>query len=150
MRHKQGVELIVVDYLQLLRPARFRDSRATEVSEISAGLKALARELGIPVIAVSQLSRAVEQRDERIPRMSDLRESGAIEQDADVIMLLHRLDDSQEGGADAWPRAGAENVPPSPLDVIIAKQRHGPTGVCHLVFWKRYLRFGSAASYGSA
>jgi len=150
MRHKSGVELIVVDYLQLVRPARSRDSRAAEVSEISAGLKALARELEIPVIAVAQLNRAVE-RDERLPRMSDLRESGAIEQDADVIMLLHRPDESKEGGAGAetWPQEGTDSLAPSPINVIVAKQRHGPTAVCPLVFMKRYLRFGSAATYRS-
>jgi len=145
MRHQHAIELIVVDYLQLVRPARSRDSRAVEVAEISAGLKALARELEIPVIAVAQLNRAVELREERRPRMSDLRESGAIEQDADVILLLHRPDEPGDddflAGMQDVPHAGAEQVPPSPADVIVAKQRNGPTAVCHLMFWKRYLRF---------
>jgi len=145
MHHEHQVGLIVVDYMQLLQPNRFRDNRATEVAEISAGLKALARELEVPLIAVAQLNRAVE-REQRQPRMSDLRESGAIEQDADVVMLLHRPDMAEGAG----PEGGAEpgnvpldksNVPGSPADVIIAKQRNGPTGVCRLVFWKRNLRF---------
>jgi len=145
MRHQQGVELVVVDYLQLVRPGRSRDNRAVEVAEISAGLKALARELEVPVLAVAQLNRAVELREQRRPRMSDLRESGAIEQDADVIILLHRTDEPDAGDpapqAFELPRAGAAEVPGSPTELIVAKQRSGPTAVCHLVFWKRYLKF---------
>ncbi len=134
--HRQDVELIVVDYLQLMSSNRNRENRATEVAEISQGLKALARELGVPVIAVAQLSRRVEQ-EQRRPRLSDLRESGAIEQDADVVLLLHR---PQDFAADAEEGGGNE------ADLIIAKQRNGPTGVVHLVFQKRYLRFDSRAS----
>ncbi len=154
MRHEHKVELIVVDYMQLVRPGRARDSRAVEVAEISAGLKALARELEIPVIAVAQLNRAVEREDRR-PRMSDLRESGAIEQDADVILLLHRPDKEDEGGDDSdgdgrdRPRSATGNMPGANSDVIVAKQRNGPTGVCHLLFWKRYLRFESRASHAN-
>jgi replicative DNA helicase len=148
-RHQHAVELIVVDYLQLVSPNRFRDSRATEVSEISAGLKALARELEVPVIAISQLSRAVE-REQRRPRMSDLRESGAIEQDADVVMLLHRPEETEEeddfGAADA--RKAPHSAAGTYADVIIAKQRNGPVGTCPLVFLKRYLRFESRATPG--
>ena len=144
MRHQHGVELVVVDYLQLVRPGRSRDSRAVEVAEISAGLKALARELEIPVIAVAQLNRAVEKEGRR-PRMSDLRESGAIEQDADVVMLLHRPelsegDEFASGPADSEGRGGPQ------ADLIVAKQRNGPTDTCRLVFRKRYLRFESAAA----
>ena len=145
MRHEHQVGLIVVDYMQLLQPNRFRDNRATEVAEISAGLKALARELEVPLIAVAQLNRAVE-KEQRHPRISDLRESGAIEQDADVVMLLHRPDMAEGPGPDDGPEPGnvpldKRNVPGSPANVIVAKQRNGPTGVCHLVFWKRNLRF---------
>ncbi len=137
---RHGIELIVVDYLQLITSNRNTENRATEVAEISAGLKALARELRVPVIAVAQLSRRVEQ-EQRRPRMSDLRESGAIEQDADVIIMLHRsqevTEEDEEGPA---PPAGNE------ADLIIAKQRNGPTGVVHLVFQRKYLRFESRAS----
>ncbi len=137
-RHQ--IELIVVDYLQLVTSNRTNENRATEVAEISAGLKALARELKVPVIAVAQLSRRVEQ-EQRRPRMSDLRESGAIEQDADVIIMLHRsqevTDEAEEGTAVA---------PGNEADLIIAKQRNGPTGVVHLVFQRKYLRFESRAS----
>ena len=145
LRYQEQIEFLVVDYMQLLRPSRSRDNRATEVAEISAGLKALARELEVPLLAVAQLNRSVDTESRR-PRMSDLRESGAIEQDADVIMLLHRDDYGREAGsAEEEETVGAPrdaaNMPGSYADVIIAKQRNGPTGVCKLVFWKRYLRF---------
>ena len=155
---RRQVELIVVDYLQLLSANRFYDSRVTEVSEISQGLKSLARELKIPLIAVAQLSRRVEQ-EQRQPRLSDLRESGAIEQDADLVLLLHRPLvagedrsesrreepwDSEEGSGSAWDQT--EEVYGSEADLIVAKQRNGPTGVLHLVFQKRYLRFESRAT----
>ncbi len=152
MRNQHGVELIVVDYLQLVRPGRSRDARAVEVAEISAGLKALSRELEVPVLAVAQLNRAVE-KEQRKPRMSDLRESGAIEQDADVVMLLHRPDEpgSEEFAASSKrrPGMGSQEVPGSPADVIVAKQRNGPTDVCHLVFWKRFLRFEPGSTHAN-
>jgi replicative DNA helicase len=134
--HRQQVEIIVVDYLQLMSSNSRHENRATEVAEISQGLKALARELSVPVIAVAQLSRRVEQ-EQRRPRLSDLRESGAIEQDADVVLLLHR---PQEFGEEPDEMVGNE------ADLIVAKQRNGPTGVVRLVFQKRYLRFESRAS----
>jgi replicative DNA helicase len=136
-RHK--VELLVVDYLQLITGNKPHDNRASEVSEISQGLKALARELGIPLLAVAQLSRRVEQ-EQRRPRLSDLRESGAIEQDADVVLLLHRPQEPPEEGDD---------LPGSEADLLIAKQRNGPTGMVPLVFQRRYLRFESRASQPS-
>jgi len=150
MRHQHGVELVVVDYLQLVRPDRARDNRPAEVAEVSAGLKALARELDVPVIAVAQLNRSVETESRR-PRMSDLRESGAIEQDADVIMLLHRPDYAQDKDQDAGEQQArgpkdAAGIPGAYADVIVAKQRNGPTGVCPLVFWKRFLRFESRST----
>lgn len=157
MHNQHGIEVIFVDYLQLLRPGRNRDSRAVEVAEISAGLKALARELEVPVVSVAQLNRS-SAKEGRKPRMSDLRESGAIEQDADLIMLLHRPEEPgdeefdpalDEGGP---PGAGGANAPAgmpgSNAELIIAKQRNGPTGVCPLVFWKRYLRFESRSQRG--
>jgi len=134
--HYHSVELIVIDYMQLMSGNRTHENRATEVAEISQGLKALARELSVPVLAVAQLSRRVEQ-EQRRPRMSDLRESGAIEQDADLIMLLHR---PQEPTDDPNDLAGTE------ADLIVAKQRNGPTGVVPLVFQKSYLRFESRAT----
>jgi len=136
IEHRHHVELIVVDYLQLLSSNRGHENRAAEVAEISQGLKALARELKVPLIAVAQLSRRVEQ-EQRRPRLSDLRESGAIEQDADVVLMLHR---PQELGAEADEASGNE------ADLIIAKQRNGPIGSVHLVFQKRYLRFESRAT----
>jgi len=153
-RHK--VELIVVDYLQLLSANKSQENRASEVAEISQGLKALARELKIPVIAVAQLSRRVEQEDRR-PRLSDLRESGAIEQDADVVLLLHRTMVSSQAAAEqdrstqwhgkettTWDQP--EEIYGAEAELIIAKQRNGPTGVIRLVFNKRCLRFESAAT----
>jgi len=140
MAMQQDLALIVVDYLQLLQPHKNYENRATSVAAMSQGLKALARELEVPLIAISQLNRAVEQ-EQRTPRMSDLRESGAIEQDADVILLLHR---PEELKADDSPVAGAQ------AEVLVAKQRNGPTGVCRLVFLKRYLRFESSSSQQDA
>ncbi len=134
--NRHGIELIIVDYLQLITPNSTNENRAVAVAEISQGLKALARELEVPVIAVAQLSRRVEQ-EQRRPRMSDLRESGAIEQDADVILMLHRSQDYAEDPSD---------VTGNEADLIIAKQRNGPTGVCHLTFLRNYLRFESRAT----
>jgi len=146
IHHQHQVQFIAVDYLQLLMPNRTRDSRAVEVGEISAALKALARELSVPVVAVSQLNRAVE-KEQREPRMSDLRESGAIEQDADVVIFLHRSDGGGSEEPD-WERSSAkqsevntESLPGVPFDIVVAKQRNGPTGKCRLTFWKRFLTF---------
>ncbi|MFP4175975.1 MAG: replicative DNA helicase [Planctomycetota bacterium] len=161
LHHQHGIELIVVDYLQLLRPGRSRDNRAVEVGEISAGLKALARELNIPVVSIAQLNRS-SAKEGRKPRMSDLRESGAIEQDADVIMLLHRPEEpgdeefgpetgggqGMEGGPEGDGASPPAGMPGSYADLIVAKQRNGPTGVCPLVFWQRYLRFESRSTHG--
>jgi len=131
MKRAHGLDLVAVDYLQLMTaPTRGRDqNRQQEISEISRGLKALARELDVPLIALSQLNRGVEDRADHVPMLSDLRESGALEQDADVVMLLHRPDYYKEDDR------------PGEADVIVAKQRNGPTGKAALTFVKDQMRF---------
>ena len=131
---KDGLGLIVIDYLQLMQVPGNKENRATEISEISRSLKALAKELKVPVIALSQLNRSVEQRVDKKPVMSDLRESGAIEQDADLIMMIYR----EEVYEPDTPRKGI-------ADIIIAKQRNGPTGEVHLTFLGKYTRFENLA-----
>ncbi len=130
--------LLVVDYLQLMQSKAKSESRQVEVSEISRSLKALAKELGVPVLALSQLNRKVEERKGGKPMLSDLRESGAIEQDADVVMFIHRDDGS--GDDDGGPPRGA-----TPVELIVAKQRNGPIGSIDLVFLSEFTRFESRA-----
>lgn len=127
---EQGIKLLIVDYLQLADPGRKYDSRVQEVSIVSQGLKNLARELKVPVLAVSQLSRAVEHRGERKPQLADLRESGAIEQDADVVMFLYRTDAEAVGSV-------------IPTKLSIAKHRNGPMGEVDLLFKGDRIRFYS-------
>lgn len=130
LKSQHNIGLVIVDYLQLMKTTRDMDNRQQEISEISRSLKALAREINTPVIAMSQLSRAVEARADRRPQLSDLRESGAIEQDADVVILLLR----------------EEYYNPTPenrgiAELIVAKQRNGPVGTLNLAFVKEYTRF---------
>lgn len=128
---QKGLDLILIDYLQLMSGgSRRSESRQQEVSEISRGLKAIARELKVPIIALSQLSRQTEQRTGHRPQLSDLRESGAIEQDADVVMFIHR-DDYYDKESEAANEA----------EIIIAKQRNGPTGSVHLAWLPKYTKF---------
>ena len=131
---KQGLGLIVIDYLQLMQIPGFKDGRVAEITEISRSLKALAKELKVPVIALSQLNRGLEQRVDKRPQMADLRESGAIEQDADVILFIYRdevyHEDSQDKGI---------------AEIIIAKQRNGPIGKVRLTFLGQYTRFENFA-----
>ncbi len=129
------VGLIVVDYLQLMRLPRNVESKQQEVSEISRALKAVARELNVPVVALSQLSRAVEQRTDKKPQLSDLRDSGAIEQDADMVVLLFRQGYYEASAGREPEDNGAE--------IIIAKHRNGPTGTVRLIFLREYARFES-------
>ncbi len=139
LKRERGLDLIVVDYLQLMQVPGTKENRATEISEISRSLKALAKELKVPVIALSQLNRGVEQRENKKPVMSDLRESGAIEQDADVILLIYR----EEFYDNNTTRKGI-------ADIIIAKQRNGPTGEVQMTFLGQYTKFENYApeSYG--
>lgn len=137
---QHGIKLFVIDYLQLLNSTgrRSQDNRQQEIADISSGIKALAKELRVPVIVLAQLNRELERDKSRKPRMSDLRESGAIEQDADLVGLLYK------------PSAGddedvVEEADGQPVNLLIAKQRNGPTGDVNLTFLKTYTRFESAA-----
>jgi replicative DNA helicase len=139
LKREHGLGLIVVDYLQLMQVTGTVENRATEISEISRSLKALAKELDVPVIALSQLNRSVEQRQDKRPVMSDLRESGALEQDADLILFIYR----EEVYERDTPRKGI-------ADIIIAKQRNGPVGDFRLTFLGEFTRFENlvAEAYG--
>ncbi len=135
---QKGLGLLVVDYLQLVQPRKNYESVVQQVTEISRGLKALARELNIPVVAVSQLSRAVDQREARVPRLSDLRESGSIEQDADIVILLNPKERGQE-----TPSGDSGSI----VEVRVAKHRNGPLGVVELFFDKQRASFRNIDSY---
>lgn len=153
LKRQEGLGMIVIDYLQLISSPgkKAAENRVTELSEITRGLKALAKELNVPVIALSQLSRAVEQRDDKRPQLSDLRESGSIEQDADVVMFVYReeyyLARKKPTGSDdkvaEWERSlgAVANL----AEVIVAKQRHGPIGITKLHFEGRLTKFSDLA-----
>ncbi len=131
MKEKFGIGCIFIDYLQLMSSGSRAESRQIEVSEISRGIKAMARELDLPVVCLSQLNRAAEQREGHRPRMSDLRESGSIEQDADVVLMLHREEYYHHGDPE-WSEMNPDKV--GIAELIFAKQRNGPTGVVKLVW----------------
>jgi len=136
----KGVDLIIVDYIQLMRSSRRTDNRVQEMSDISHSMKSIARELDVPVIAVSQLSRGVEARHPHIPMLSDLRESGSIEQDADIVAFIYREDHYYD--EERWEREfPGKKYPKGIADIIVAKHRSGPTGKVHLFFRERLSKF---------
>jgi replicative DNA helicase len=142
MHQQYHIKLFVIDYLQLLHStARRAENRQQEIADISSGIKALAKELNVPIIVLSQLNRELEREKNRKPRMSDLRESGAIEQDADLVGLLYKpnADDEESAGGSAVAEEAVS------VNLLIAKQRNGPTGDVSLMFLKSYTRFESAA-----
>lgn len=134
LKAEKGLGLVVIDYLQLMQGPRRVENRQQEISEISRSLKGLARELDVPVLALSQLSRAVEQTQEKRPNLSHLRESGALEQDSDVVMFIYRHDYY-------FPDSEKKNI----AEIIIAKHRHGPVGTIELAFLKEYTKFFNLA-----
>src|SRR5665213_1324869 len=142
MHQQHGIKLFVIDYLQLCNSTarRAQENRQQEIADLSSGIKALAKELNVPIIVLSQLNRELEKDKSRKPRLSDLRESGAIEQDADLVGLLYKPNagDDDDGAA-------AEEADGLPINLLIAKQRNGPTGDVNLTFLKSYTRFESAA-----
>lgn len=158
LKRTRGLDLVVVDYLQLMRPAAGTrpESRVLEISMITQGLKAIAKELSVPVVALSQLSRQVESREDKRPQLSDLRESGSIEQDADVVMFIYRDDyylqarqpkelnfDNPEKFHEAMEKWQKDmEMAHNKAELIIAKQRHGPTGTIKLFFEAEFIRFG--------
>jgi replicative DNA helicase len=143
LKQQHDIGVILIDYLQLMTSGKRAESRQQEVSEISRGVKALARELNVPVICLSQLNRGAEQREGHRPRMSDLRESGSIEQDADVVAMLHR-ESYYHVNDPAWLEANAEKE--NLAELIIAKQRNGPTGSVDLVWDSTCTRFHDGTS----
>ena len=148
IKRLHGLELIVVDYIQLMRGTTFnKDGRVQEISQITQGLKAIAKELGVPVVALSQLSRQVEQRDDHKPQLADLRESGSIEQDADVVMFVYRegyylqRKEPREATVEHAEWQAKMNEVAHLAEIIIGKQRHGPIGKITLEFEERFTKF---------
>jgi len=157
LKRKYGLDLLVVDYLQLVNPNTLRESRVVEVGQITQGLKAIAKELSIPVLALSQLSRQVESREDRRPLLSDLRESGSIEQDADVVMFIFREEyylERQKPPEHLLEKTAEWQNRMNDVDgiaeVIISKQRHGPVGTVKLSFEGNQTRFGNLADSSQA
>ena len=152
LKRQRGLDLLVVDYLQLLSGSKSKsDNRVQELTEITTGMKALAKELNVPILALSQLSRQVEQREDKRPQLSDLRESGSIEQDADVVLFVYREEyylknkQPREGTPEFQEWQGQMERAYGKAEVIIGKQRHGPTGTVELSFEAELTRFGNLA-----
>jgi len=131
---KEGIRLIIIDYLQLIEPENRRDPRQEQVAQISRRLKFMAKDLSIPVLALAQVNRASEDRQDHRPRLADLRESGSIEQDADPVLMMHRPELYEPGQHEGT------------VELIIAKQRNGPTGEITLTFLKQFMRFENFAA----
>ncbi len=162
LKRQRGLDVLVIDYVQLMQgtSARAQQNRVQEITEITTGLKSLAKELEVPIIALSQLSRQVESREDKRPQLSDLRESGSIEQDADVVLFVYREEyylknsEPQESNSDAETMAKREKwlqkmqEVQGKAEVIIAKQRHGPTGTVELQFQGEFTRFADLAEDG--
>lgn len=152
LKRQRGLDVLVVDYLQLLSGSKSRgENRVQELTEITTGLKALAKELAVPIIALSQLSRQVESREDKRPQLSDLRESGSIEQDADVVMFVFREEyylnnrEPKAGTEEFLEWQAAQERAHGKAEVIIGKQRHGPTGTVELAFEAEFTRFANLA-----
>jgi replicative DNA helicase len=139
LKAEHGLNLLVIDYIQLMQGRGRFESRQQELASISRSLKGLAKELNVPIVALSQLSRAPETRADHRPQLSDLRESGALEQDADVVLFIYR--DEQYRDDDGQPNQEMEGV----AEIIVGKQRNGPTGTIKLAFIKEHTRFENLA-----
>jgi len=153
IKRMHGLDLVVVDYIQLMKSGNYKnEGRVQEIGEITQGLKALAKELDVPVLALSQLSRAVEQRDDKKPQLSDLRESGSIEQDADVVMFVYREEyyleklEPKVGTAEHVEWQEKMSLVHNLAELIIGKQRHGPTGIIRLEFESAFTKFKDVQS----
>jgi replicative DNA helicase len=153
LKRQRGLDLLVIDYIQLLQGSTRRSSenRVQEITEITTSLKALAKELNVPILALSQLSRQVENRDDKRPQLSDLRESGSIEQDADVVLFIYR---EEYYLSNKEPRPNTEehakwqlemDAAHGKAEIIIGKQRHGPTGTVQVSFEGEFTRFDNLA-----
>jgi replicative DNA helicase len=152
LKRTSGLDLVVVDYLQLVTASSKRsDNRVQEVSEVTQGLKALAKDLQVPVIALSQLSRQVESREDKRPQLSDLRESGSIEQDADIVMFVYREEyylsraEPEQGTEAHFTWEQKRQAVANRAELIIGKNRHGPIETVHLNFHGQFTRFSSLA-----
>jgi replicative DNA helicase len=139
LQKEHGLHLLVIDYIQLMQGRGRFESRQQELASISRSLKGLAKELNVPIVALSQLSRAPETRSDHRPQLSDLRESGALEQDADVVMFIFRQEQYRDD--EGQPEQGAEGI----AEIIVGKQRNGPTGTIKLAFIKEHTRFENLA-----
>ena len=156
LKRQRGLDMLVVDYLQLLQGSsrRASDSRVQEITAITTGLKALAKELNVPILALSQLSRQVESRDDKRPQLADLRESGSIEQDADVVLFVYREEyylknrKPKEGTEEFLAWENEMEAVHGIAELIIGKQRHGPTGTVNLQFDGEFTRFSNYAHGG--